>query len=215
VKAVIADDNVLVREGIAALLREGGIDVSAKAASAEELQQAVDEHEPDVAVIDIRMPPTQTDEGVRAALEIRRRHPAIGIVILSQHIETGTAMQLLATYPSRLGYLLKDRVGDSREFARVLRDVAAGGAAIDPQVVSRLIADTHQTGPLGTLSARELEVLVLMAEGRSNKAIGERLELSERGVQKHVTAIFTKLALPADADDNRRVLAVLEYLRTG
>ena len=214
-RAVIADDNVLVREGIAALLREGGIDVRAKTASADELQRAVDEHEPDVAVIDIRMPPTQTDEGVRAALEVRRRHPAIGIVILSQHIETGTAMRLLATCPSRLGYLLKHRVEDVDEFARVMRQVAAGGTAIDPEIVSRLLSDTREKGPLTTLSGREREVLVLVAEGRSNKAIGEQLELSERGVQKHVTAIFMKLDLPADEDDNRRVLAVLEYLRPG
>ena len=166
-----------------------------------------------MAIIDIRMPPTFTDEGLRAAHEIRARHPAIGIVILSQHVETGTATRLLAESPERLGYLLKDRVGDVEEFAGTLRRVAAGGSALDPQVVARLLASTPRRRPLASLSAREREVLALVAEGRSNKAIGDRLELSQRGVQKHVTAIFAKLGLTADEDDNRRILAVLEYLR--
>jgi DNA-binding NarL/FixJ family response regulator len=213
VRVVIADDSALVREGLAVLLREGGFDLAAATASGEELCGAVDEHAPDVAIIDVRMPPTHTDEGVHVALEIRRRHPAIGIVILSQHIETGTAMRLLAACPTGLGYVLKDRVGDFGEFARTVRHVANGGAALDPEVVARLLADTNRTEPVDALSAREREVLVLVAEGRSNRAIGERLSISERGVQKHVTAIFTKLGLPAGQDDNRRVLAVLEYLR--
>jgi DNA-binding NarL/FixJ family response regulator len=210
---VIADDNLLVREGIASLLRQAGIEVAAQAASADELLRDVDAHRPDIAVIDIRMPPTHTDEGLRAAHEIRRRHAEIGIVILSQHVETGTATRLLAESPERLGYLLKDRVGEVDEFVGTLRRVAAGGSALDPQVVARLLGSTRGDGPLASLSTREREVLTLVAEGRSNKAIGEQLELSQRSVQRHVTAVFAKLGLTADEDDNRRILAVLEYLR--
>jgi DNA-binding NarL/FixJ family response regulator len=213
VRAVIADDSALMREGIAALLGRAGVHVAAQAASADELLRQVDEHEPDVAIIDIRMPPTFTDEGLRAAHQIRARHPQIGIVILSQDVETGTAARLLAESPERLGYLLKDRVGDVEEFAGTLRRVVAGGSALDPEVVARLLASTFDDGPLASLSAREREVLGLIAQGRSNKAIGEHLRLSSRGVQKHVTAVFTKLGLDADEDDNRRILAVLEYLR--
>jgi DNA-binding NarL/FixJ family response regulator len=214
VRVVIADDSTLMREGIATLLGRAGIDVAAQAASADELLRHVDEHEPDVAIVDIRMPPTFTDEGLRAAHEIRARHPQIGIVILSQDVETGTAARLLAQSPERLGYLLKDRVGDVEEFAGTLRRVVAGGSALDPEVIARLLASTRDDGPLASLSTREHEVLTLIAEGRSNKAIAEQLELSPRGVQKHVTAVFTKLGLTADEDDNRRILAVLEYLRT-
>jgi DNA-binding NarL/FixJ family response regulator len=212
VRVVIADDSVIVREGIAALLRQGGIEVAALATSAEELHRDVDEHEPDVAIIDVRMPPTHTDEGLRAAHEIRARHPRIGIVILSQHLESGIAMRLLAENPERLGYLLKDRVGNIGEFTAVLRHVAAGGAALDPQVVSRLLA-ASKVAPVQALSPRERDVLALVAEGRSNRAIADRLDITERGVQKHVTSIFAKLDLPAGEDDNRRILAVLEYLR--
>jgi DNA-binding NarL/FixJ family response regulator len=214
VRVVIADDSALMREGIAAFLRRAGIEVVAQAASAEELLHHVAEHEPDVAIVDVRMPPTFTDEGLRAAHEIRARSPGIGIVILSQHVETGVATRLLAESPEGLGYLLKDRVGDIDEFAGTLRRVAAGGSALDPEVVGRLLAAGREHGPLASLSAREREVLELVAEGRSNKAIGERLELSQRGVQKHVTAVFAKLGLAADEDDNRRILAVIEYLRT-
>jgi DNA-binding NarL/FixJ family response regulator len=213
VRVVIADDSTIVREGIAMLLRRASVDVAAQAASAEQLLREVAEHEPDVAIIDIRMPPTFTDEGLRAAHEIRARHPKIGIVILSQHVETGTATRLLAESPERLGYLLKDRVEDVEEFAGTLRRVAAGGSALDPEVVAQLLASGRDIGPLKSLTAREREVLALIAEGRSNKAIGERLVLSQRGVQKHVTAVFAKLGLAADEDDNRRILAVLEYLR--
>ena len=212
-RVVIADDSILMREGIATLLRRADIDVAAQASSPEELLREVSEHEPDVAIIDIRMPPTFTDEGLRAAHEIRARHPGMGIVILSQHVETGTATRLLAESPERLGYLLKDRVGDVEEFAGTVRRVAGGGSALDPQVVARLLASAREDGPLAWLSAREREVLALVAEGRSNKAIGDQLQLSARGVQKHVTAVFTKLGLTADEDDNRRILAVLEYLR--
>ena len=214
-RIVIADDSTIVREGIAALLGRAGMEVVAQGASASELLRDVHEHEPDVAIVDIRMPPTFTDEGLRAALEIRDRHPRVGIVILSQHVETGTATRLLVESPERLGYLLKDRVADPEEFAGALERVAAGGSALDPEVVGRLLAAVRDAGPLASLSTREREVLALIAEGRSNKAIGERLDLSRRGVQKHVTAVFTKLGLAADEDDNRRILAVLEYLRPG
>jgi DNA-binding NarL/FixJ family response regulator len=215
VRVVIADDSVLVREGIAALLQRAGIDVAAQASDAEQLLRDIETHEPDVAIVDIRMPPTFTEEGLQAAHAIRAAHPRMGIVILSQHVETGTATRILAESPERLGYLLKDRAGDIDEFAGTLRRVAAGGSALDPQVVSRLLAGTRHDGPLASLSEREREVLELIAEGRSNKAIGERLDLSLRGVQKHVTAVFTKLGLTTDEDDNRRILAVLEYLRLG
>jgi DNA-binding NarL/FixJ family response regulator len=212
-RVVIADDSRLVREGIAGLLRRAGIEVTAEASTADELLREVDAHEPDVAIVDIRMPPTFTDEGLRAAHEIRARYPAMGIVILSQHVETGTAARLLAETPARLGYLLKDRVEDIDEFAATLRHVAGGGSALDPEVVGRLLASARDNTALTSLSARECEVLALLAEGRSNRGIGESLRLSPRGVQKHVTAVFAKLGLTADEDDNRRVLAVLEYLR--
>jgi DNA-binding NarL/FixJ family response regulator len=213
VRVVIADDSALMREGIAAFLVRAGIEVVAQAASGEELLRAVAAHAPDIAVIDVRMPPTFTDEGLRAAHEIRARAPEVGIVILSQDVEAGVATRLLAETPGRLGYLLKDRVGDIDEFAATLRSVAAGGSALDPDVVSALLAKRREDSRLAALSAREREVFGLVAEGRSNKAIGERLGLSQRGVQKHVTAVFAKLDLTADEDDNRRILAVLEYLR--
>ena len=212
-RVVIADDSTLIREGIATLLRRAGVDVTAQAASAEQLLHEVAVHEPDVAIVDVRMPPTYTEEGLRAAQEVRADHPEVGIVILSQHVEVGMAMRLLAEAPAGLGYLLKDRVTDVEEFAGTLRRVAAGGSALDPEVVAQLLASSRDSGPLKSLSAREAEVLALVAEGRSNKAIGGQLELSQRGVQKHVTAVFAKLGLAADEDDNRRILAVLEYLR--
>jgi DNA-binding NarL/FixJ family response regulator len=202
-----------MREGIAAFLGRAGIDVVAQASSADELQRAVEQHESDVAIVDIRMPPSFTDEGLRAAHEIRARHPRIGVVILSQHVETGVAARLLAENPRGLGYLLKDRVGEIDEFTAALGRVAAGGSALDPQVVARLLASTRDDGRLASLTPREREVLELLAEGRSNRAIGEALDLSRRGVQKHVTAVFGKLGLAEDEDDNRRVLAVVEYLR--
>jgi DNA-binding NarL/FixJ family response regulator len=214
VRVVIADDSPLVREGIASFVRGEGIEVVAVAASPDELLEAVDEHEPDVAIVDIRMPPTQTDEGIQAAHEIRRRHPDIGVVLLSQHVEVGVATQLLAEAPQRLGYLLKDRVTDASDFVGALRRVADGGTALDPRVMSGLLTDLGEDGPLRSLSPREREVLELVAEGRSNKAIGERLAITQGAVQKHVSTIFNKLGLPAGADDDRRILAVLAYVRT-
>jgi len=212
VRVVIADDSVLVRAGIVSILRGAGIDVVAEAMCAEELLREVDRHRPDAAIVDIRMPPDFSDEGVRAAQEIRARHPGMGIVILSQHVDLGTATRVLAESPERLGYLLKDRVGDVGEFVATLRRVAGGGSALDPEVVSRLLASHREEGPLRALSPREREVLQLVAEGRSNKGIGDRLAVSERAVQKHVTAIFAKFGLAAGEDDNRRILAVLAYV---
>jgi DNA-binding NarL/FixJ family response regulator len=213
VRVVIADDSRLLRAGIASLVRSQGIDVVAEASDVEELLAAVEEHEPDVAIVDIRMPPTQTDEGIRASREIRRRRPDVAVVLLSQHVEVGVATQLLAATPHRFGYLLKDRVTDPGEFAASLRHVAQGGTALDPQIVSGLLLDPRGADRLERLSSREREVLQLLAEGRSNRAIGERLALTQGAVQKHVSAIFTKLAVPAGGDDDRRILAVLEYLR--
>ena len=211
---MIADDSRLLREGIVSFVRSEGIEVVAEASDADELLAAIDEHEPDVAIVDIRMPPTQTDEGIQAAHEIRRRHPGMGIVLLSHHVEVGIATQLLAEVPQHLGYLLKDRVTDPADFAASLRRVAGGGTALDPQVISGLLADPGNDGALGSLSPREREVLELVAQGRSNKAIGERLAISQGAVQKHVSTIFTKLGLPASEDDDRRVLAGLAHLPT-
>ena len=211
-RVVIADDSVLVRAGIVSILRGAGIEVVAEAENAEDLLRAVDHHRPDAAIVDIRMPPDYGDEGVRAAQEIRARHPGMGIVILSQHVDLGTATRVLAESPERLGYLLKDRVGDVDEFVATLRRVAGGGSALDPEVVSRLLASHREEGPLQALTPREREVLQLVAEGRSNKGIGDRLAVSERAVQKHVTAVFAKFGLAAGEDDNRRILAGLAYV---
>jgi len=204
-RVVIADDSRLLREGIASLVRGEGIEVVAQAASPEEPLAAVDEHKPDVAIVDIRMPPTQTEERIQAAREIRRRHPGMGIVLLSQHVEVGVATRLLAESPQHLGYLLKDRVTDPADFAGSLRRVAGGGTALDPQVVSGLLAGPDDAGPLRCLSPRERAVLELVAEGCSNKAIGERLVITQGSVQKHVSTIFNKLGLPAGEDDDRRI----------
>jgi DNA-binding NarL/FixJ family response regulator len=212
-RVVIADDSPLLREGIVSFVRGEGIDVVAEASTGDELLAAVDLHEPDLAIVDIRMPPTQTDEGIQAAHEIRRRYPDVGVVLLSQHVEVGVATQVLAEAPHRLGYLLKDRVTDAADFASSLRRVAAGGTALDPQVVTGLLRDPEERGLLRPLTPREREVLELVAEGRSNKAIGERLAISQGAVQKSVSTIFNKLGLPAGEDDDRRILAVLAYLR--
>ena len=213
VRVVLADDSVLLREGVARLLDEMGFDVVAQSGTAEDLLRHVSMHQPDVAVVDIRMPPTQTDEGLRAAKEIREKHPQTGVLVLSQYVEPGYAMDLLSETAEGLGYLLKDRVADVGEFAAAVRRVAEGGSALDPTVVSQLVGRRRRDDPLADLSPREREVLELMAEGRSNQAIAERLFVTLRAVEKHVTSIFVKLRLPAAAEDHRRVLAVLALLR--
>ena len=211
-RVVIADDSVLVREGIAALLTRAGVEVAAQVASPEELLREIDTHVPDVAIVDVRMPPTQTDEGLRAAHEIRARHPQIGIVILSQHVEVGIATRLLAETPEGLGYLLKDRVGNAEAFVGALRRVADGGSALDPEVVSGLLSRARDDGPLQTLTDREREVLERIAEGLSNQAIAVEMSITLRSVEKYVSSVFTKLGLPATGHEHRRVLAVLRYL---
>jgi DNA-binding NarL/FixJ family response regulator len=213
VRAVIADDNLLVRRGIVGLLGDGGVDVAAEASDGEELVRLVDEQRPDVAIVDIRMPPTHTDEGLRAALEIRRRHPQLGIVIVSEHVEVGVATQALAGSPEHLGYLLKQRVTDIDDFVGTLRRVVAGGSALDPQVVSGLLGAQRADGPLQALTPREREVLQLAAEGLSNQAIAERMVITLRSAEKYVSSIFGKLGLPDTGSEHRRVMAVLEYLR--
>jgi DNA-binding NarL/FixJ family response regulator len=214
-RVVIADDSVLLREGIAALLDDSGFEIIAQCGTADELLMIVRSYRPDIAIVDIRMPPTHTDEGLRAAQEIRERYRGTSVLVLSQYIESGYALDLLAESAEGVGYLLKDRVSDVREFAAAVQRVADGGTALDPAVVSRLVGSRRGKGPLDELSAREREVLELMAEGRSNQGISARLVITERAVEKHVTSIFQKLQLPAASDDHRRVLAVLTYLRAG
>jgi DNA-binding NarL/FixJ family response regulator len=214
VRVALAEDGMLFREGITRLLDEAGFTVTARCATAEELLDAVAEQPPDVALLDIRMPPTHTDEGLRAALEIRARHPGVGVLVLSQYVELGLAMRLFEDSMEGVGYLLKDRVGDLEEFAAALRRIAGGGSAVDPAIVSQLLARRRGgSDPLDAITPREREVLALMAEGRSNQGIAERLGVSERAVQKHITSIFSKLGLTTSDDDHRRVLAVLAFLR--
>jgi DNA-binding NarL/FixJ family response regulator len=213
-RVVIADDNLLVRKGIAALLRDSGIEVAAEVDDGDELLQAVEAHRPDVAIVDIRMPPTHTDEGLRAAQEIRERHPEVSIVVLSQHVEYGVATRVLAEHPARLGYLLKDRVTDIDDFVGTLRRVTLGGTALDPQVVSRLLDSEPDGGPLDALTPREREVLQLIAEGLSNPAIADRLGITLRSAEKYVSSIFAKLDLPDTGTEHRRVLAVLQFLKS-
>jgi DNA-binding NarL/FixJ family response regulator/class 3 adenylate cyclase len=212
-RVVLADDSVLLREGVARLLEEAGFEVVAQSGNADDLMRHVAMHKPDVAVVDIRMPPTHTDEGLRAARQIREQHPGVGVLLLSQYVEPGYAMALLETSAEGVGYLLKDRVADLEQFGAAVRRVADGGSALDPAVVSELVGRKRRDDPLEQLTAREREVLELMAEGRSNQAIAERLFVTLRAVEKHVTSIFTKLGLPASTDDHRRVLAVLAFLR--
>jgi DNA-binding NarL/FixJ family response regulator/class 3 adenylate cyclase len=214
VRVVLADDSVLLREGIARLLEDAGFDVVAQAGNADDLLRHVAMHQPDVAVVDIRMPPTQTDEGLQAAKQIRERHAGTGVLVLSQYVEPSYAMELLSESAESVGYLLKDRVADLDEFAAAVRRVAEGGSALDPAVVSELVGRHRRDDPLAELSPREREVLELMAEGRSNQAIAERLFVTLRAVEKHVTSIFVKLRLPASTEDHRRVLAVLAMLRS-
>ena len=214
-RVLIAEDSVLLREGIARLLQDAGHEVVAQAGDAEELMRKVAAHKPDVAVIDVRMPPTQTDEGPRAARRIRTELPGTGVLVLSQHVEEGYALDLLSESTEGVGYLLKDRVADVERFTDAVRRVGLGGSALDPEVVALLLGRRRREDPLGELTPREGEVLGLMAEGRSNAAIAEAMVVTERAVEKHVTAIFSKLGLVPTAEDHRRVLAVLTYLGAG
>jgi DNA-binding NarL/FixJ family response regulator len=213
-RVVIAEDAALMREGLVGLLTDRGHHVCAAVADADGLLAAVAEYHPDVAVVDIRMPPTHTDEGLRAALQLRRGHPGTGILVLSQYIETRYAAQLLTGNAGGVGYLLKDRVADVADFVDALARVAAGGAALDPEVVSQLLGSRRDAHGLTDLTPREREVLALMAEGRSNAGIAAALTITGGVVEKHVANIFTKLGLPQTEGDNRRVLAVLRYLRS-
>jgi len=213
VRVVVADDSVLLREGIVRLLEEAGFDVVAQAGDAEDLIRKVSAHKPDVAVVDIRMPPTNTDDGLQAALEIRRRVPGTGVLVLSQYVEEGYALGLVGDRPDGTGYLLKHRVAEVERFVEAVRRVGEGGSALDPEVIAHLVGRARRGDPLAALTDREREVLALMAEGRSNQAIAEQLVVTERAVEKHVTSIFGKLDLPPAPEDHRRVLAVLRFLR--
>ncbi|MBA3328707.1 MAG: response regulator transcription factor [Solirubrobacterales bacterium] len=211
-RVVIADDNVLLREGLARLLEDAGFEVAGQAGDAEDFLRKVRAHKPEVAVTDIRMPPTQTDEGLRAAQEIRSELPGIGVLVLSQFVDQAYAMQLLGGSAEGVGYLLKDRVADVENFTEAVRRVAEGGSVLDPQVVAQLLGGRGGDEPLGRLTPREREVLGLMAQGRSNQAIARDLVVTERAIEKHVTSIFLKLNLPVADGSHRRVLAVLAYL---
>ena len=214
-RVVIAEDSVLLREGLVRLLTDAGLDVVAAVEEPEALLRAVDEHRPDICVVDIRMPPTHTDEGVRAALVIRAQHAGVAVLMLSQYVEERYATDLIASDTRGFGYLLKDRVADVTEFVEAVRRVGAGGTALDPEVVSQLLVRSRRKDPLGALTPRETDVMRLMAEGRSNNGIAAELVVSEGAVEKHVSSIFTKLALPPAEQDHRRVLAVLRYLEGG
>jgi DNA-binding NarL/FixJ family response regulator len=212
-RVVLAEDSVLLRAGLTKLLTDGGFEVVAAVPDADQLLAAVDEHRPDVVVVDVRMPPTHTDEGIRAALVIRRQHPKIALCVLSQYVEEQYATDLLSVDTAGVGYLLKDRVAQVSDFLDALRRVAAGGTALDPEVVAQLLV-RRRTDPMERLTPREQDVLRLMAEGRSNSGITEALRVSHSAVEKYVSNIFTKLDLPPTDTDHRRVLAVLKYLGT-
>jgi DNA-binding NarL/FixJ family response regulator len=211
-RIVIAEDAVLLRAGLVRLLEDAGHTVVAEVDDGDGLVAAVEEHRPDVCVVDVRMPPSFTDEGVRASVELRRRHPEVAVLVLSQYVEERYAGELIAADPQGVGYLLKDRVADVADFVAALERVAGGGTALDPEVVAQLLARRSNDRPLDHLTPRELEVLALMAEGRSNAGIAEALVVSAGAVEKHVNNIFAKLGLSRESGDNRRVLAVLSYL---
>ena len=213
-RVVVAEDSVLLREGIVRLLEEAGCEVVGQAGDADELVRKVWAHKPDVAVVDVRMPPTLTDDGLRAALEIRRRLPDIGVLVLSQYVAEDLAAELLGDNAKGTGYLLKDRVADVETFLDAFARVADGGSALDPEVVAAMLGRRRRDDPLADLTPREHEVLALMAEGRSNRAIAERLVVTERAVENHVTGIFGKLNLAPAPEDHRRVLAVLTFVRS-
>jgi len=210
---MIAEDSVLLREGVSRLLSESGVDVVATCDSADELLMLVAGNKPDVVIVDIRLPPTFTDEGMKAALAIRARHPDVGVLVLSQYVEVGLAMQLLADSADGAGYLLKDRVSNVEDFVDAVHRVADGGSAIDPSIVSALITKKRNQDPLWRLTQRERQVLALMAEGRSNQGIADEFVITLRAVEKYVSSVFSKLDMPATTGDSRRVLAVLLYLR--
>jgi len=214
VRCVIAEDSVLLREGVARLLTDAGMEVVSSCQTVSDLMHTVRASAPDVAIVDIRLPPSFQDEGLRAALEIRANHPSVGVLVLSQYLEIGLAMKLLADSTDGAGYLLKDRISDVTEFVAAVRRFATGGSAIDPIIVSTLLSKHRSGDPLDELTPREREVLVLMAEGRSNQGIADSLVITLRAVEKYVSSIFGKLGLPSTSSDSRRVLAVLLYLRT-
>jgi len=209
---VLAEDSVLLREGIARLLEDAGFEIVGQVDNPDDLLRRIGFSKPDVAIVDIPLPPTHTDEGLQAARRIRERFPNVGVLVLSQYVEPAYAMELLQESAEGVGYLLKDRVADVDEFAGAVRRVAQGGSALDPTVISQLVGRRRSDDPLSSLTPREREVLELMAEGRSNNGIAERMVVTERAVEKHVTSIFGKLNLPPAAEDHRRVLAVLAYL---
>jgi DNA-binding NarL/FixJ family response regulator len=213
-RIVIAEDAAVIRAGLAEILTDRGHEIVAAVGDAEALRDAVAARQPDIAIVDVRMPPSHTDEGLRAAIAIRRDHPGVGILVFSQYIETRYAADLLAARSGGVGYLLKDRVANVAEFTDAITRIAAGGTALDPEVVSGLLSASRHTSALAALTAREHDVLALMAEGRSNSAIADRIFVSERAVEKHISNIFTKLGLPPSDSDHRRVLAVLAYLGT-
>jgi DNA-binding NarL/FixJ family response regulator len=213
-RVAIAEDSVLLRDGLARLLSDSGFEVVAQSEDAEDLMLKVNSYELDVVIVDIRLPPTHSDEGLRAALRIREQHPDLGVLVLSQYVELGLAMKLLADSAEGTGYLLKDRISDVAEFVEAVRRVAAGGSAIDPRIVSTLLSRRRSDDPLGELTPREREVLELMATGSSNQGIANRLVISLRAVEKYVSSIFKKLGLPSTGSESRRVLAVLMFLNS-
>jgi DNA-binding NarL/FixJ family response regulator len=214
VRIAIAEDSVLLREGLARLLTDAGFEVLARCGDADELLRAIRDEPPDVVIVDIRLPPTHTDEGLRAALSIRADHPGTGVLVLSQYVEVGLAMKLLADSAEGVGYLLKDRISDVPDFLDAVRRVAAGGSAVDPTIVSTLLSRRRNDDPLDQLTPREREVLALMAEGTSNQGIADRLVITLRAAEKYVSSIFGKLDLPSTGSESRRVLAVLLFLRS-
>ncbi len=213
-RVAIAEDSVLLREGLGRLLDDAGFEVVALCGDADELMLKVNSYDLDVVIVDIRLPPTHNDEGLRAALEIREKHPSVGVLVLSQYVELGLALKLLADSAEGVGYLLKDRVGEVADFVGAVRRVAEGGSALDPTIVSTLLARQRPDDPLARLTPRELEVLELMAAGRSNQGIADRLVITLRAVEKYVSSIFGKLGLPAGQSESRRVHAVLLFLRS-
>ena len=213
-RVAIAEDSVLLREGLARLLADAGFEVVAKCGDAQDLMRKVRGHKPDVAIVDIRLPPTHSDEGLQAALEIRSEHPEVAVLVLSQYVELGLAMKLLSDSAESVGYLLKDRISEVDDFVGAVRRVADGGSALDPIIVSTLLSRQRDDDPLATLTPREREVLELMATGSSNQGIADKLVITVRAVEKYVSSIFGKLGLPSTGSESRRVLAVLMFLRS-